>query len=79
MTVAKLSSKSQIVVPEAVRTRLGLKPGDKVTIDVADDHAILRKSQGSALDELLRLAKPELFKDGAAALAAARDEWDEPA
>ena len=79
MTMARLSSKSQIVVPEVVRTRLGLKPGDRVTIDVEDDRAILRKSHVSALDELLRLATPETFKDGAAALASARDDWDDPA
>jgi antitoxin PrlF len=79
VTVAKLSSKSQIVVPEIVRARLGLKPGDRVTIDLEDDRAILRKSHVSALDELLKLARPEVYKDGAIALDDARDEWDDPA
>lgn len=79
MTVAKLSSKSQIVVPEAVRNHLGLKPGDRVIFDVEGDHAILRKTPGSALDDLLRLTKTKTYKDGAAALASARDDWDEPA
>jgi AbrB family looped-hinge helix DNA binding protein len=37
-----LSSKGQITVPLEVRTRLGVKPGDKVEFDFQDGLTILR-------------------------------------
>jgi AbrB family looped-hinge helix DNA binding protein len=33
---AKLSSKGQIVIPKEIRKRLGLKPGDKVNLEMLE-------------------------------------------
>lgn len=41
--LAKVSSKSQTVLPRAVRTKLGLKPGDTVRFDIEDDRITVRK------------------------------------
>ena len=41
MTVAKLSSKNQIVVPKEVRSALGIKPGDKLILVVHGKSASL--------------------------------------
>lgn len=39
---AKLSSKGQLVLPAAVRRRLGLARGESLTVEVHDDKVILR-------------------------------------
>lgn len=39
--VSRLTSKSQITVPSAVRERLGLRPGDRGIWILRDDEAVL--------------------------------------
>ena len=38
----KMSSKGQVVIPEVIRTRLGLKPGVRF-VDVGDDDTVILK------------------------------------
>lgn len=76
MTTARLSSKSQIVVPAEVRRRLHLRPGDSVEIAVEDDVATLRKTAGSHTDELARCAS-KTWAGYAAELARERARWDD--
>jgi antitoxin PrlF len=75
MPVAKLSSKSQIVVPAEVRRSLDLSPGDTVVLEVVGDHAILRRRDRSVVSELAELGG-DLWKGYADELQRARDEWD---
>ena len=79
MSTATLSTKSQISVPAEVRAQLGLQPGDKISIVVEGDHAVLRKQQGSALDTLAALIDPARFAGAMAEVERSRDEWDSPA
>ena len=39
MTVVKTSSKGQIVIPKAIRKRLGITPGKRLLFRVVEDHA----------------------------------------
>ncbi len=39
----KMSSKGQIVIPENIRDRLGLKPGEQFVVVGEDDVVILKK------------------------------------
>lgn len=42
MTIARISSKYQIVIPKVVRRRLGLKPGQSLQVTERDNHIELR-------------------------------------
>jgi AbrB family looped-hinge helix DNA binding protein len=75
MPKATVSSKSQIVLPAEVRRRLGIRPGDRLTIEVEDEHIVLRKAPGSDL-EALAAFRGSVWRDQAAEVARARDEWD---
>lgn len=41
----RVSTKGQVVIPLAVRKRLGIKPGDHLVIVGGDDEAILMKAK----------------------------------
>ena len=43
MLSVKVSTKHQIVVPSAARQRLGIKPGDRLDVEVADGVIHLRR------------------------------------
>lgn len=51
---AKLSTKGQVVIPKAVRDRLGLEAGDSMLFAVDGDRVIVRKL---ALSDVLREAE----------------------
>ena len=75
MSTAKLSAKSQLVLPAEVRRKLGIRPGDRLIIDVEGDHATLRKATRSDVETLAGF-RSELWRDYDAELRKARDEWD---
>ena len=75
MATARLSSKSQIVIPAAIRRRLGLAPGDLLEIRQEGDRIVVQKIRSSALEALERLGGP-IWRGSAEALERARDEWD---
>lgn len=52
MALAKLSSKSQIVLPAEIRRRLKIKPGDLLEIAEEGNVILIRKAEKSALDAL---------------------------
>ena len=42
MILVKLSTKGQMVIPKAIREKLGLKPNRPVGLEWAGDHAVLK-------------------------------------
>ena len=46
-----VSSKGQIVLPKNVREALGLREGDRVRVEVEDDHVCIRPIRSRAEDD----------------------------
>ena len=47
----KMSSKGQVVIPEAIRKRLGLEPGDQFVVVADKDVVILKVISAPTMDE----------------------------
>ena len=47
----KMSSKGQVVIPEAIRKRLGLEPGDQFVVVASKDAVILKSITPPSLEE----------------------------
>ena len=41
MNIVKTSSKGQIVIPAEIRKKLGIKPGQKVSLTLVEDKAVI--------------------------------------
>ena len=74
MATAKLSKKAQLVLPASIRRRLRIEPGDRVILEVEDDHVILRKAPRSDV-EALGAYRSRLWKGYAKELDRVRDKW----
>jgi AbrB family looped-hinge helix DNA binding protein len=55
--VTSMTRKGQVTIPKDVRERLGLRPFDKIEIELVGDEAYLRKARPS-LDELAGILPP---------------------
>ncbi len=75
MRTAKLSSKSQIVIPVAVRRELGLEPGDHLEVEVQGDSIVLRKQIGSWVERLDRFSG-KMWRGYADEVRRERSQWD---
>ncbi|HSO30245.1 MAG TPA: AbrB/MazE/SpoVT family DNA-binding domain-containing protein [Candidatus Sulfomarinibacteraceae bacterium] len=53
----KVSTKHQIVVPSEARRRLGVIPGDRLTVEITDDAIVLRRRAGSAVARIRGIAE----------------------
>ncbi|MDO8690457.1 MAG: AbrB/MazE/SpoVT family DNA-binding domain-containing protein [Dehalococcoidia bacterium] len=68
-----LTQKGQVTIPSEIRSRLGLKPHDKVVFEVEGDTAKLRRAESKILKWYGSVApteKPEDFRR-------VRDEFEE--
>lgn len=74
MALAKLSSKSQIVLPAEIRRRLKIKPGDMLEIAEQGNVIVIRKAEKSAL-EALDACGSKVWKDYDKELEEAREGW----
>ena len=76
MPSVKVSRKNQIAVPAAARHQLGIRPGDRLEVEVADGAIVLRPQLVTVVDELHNVA-PELWSaaNGAGYLRTLRGEW----
>ncbi len=52
-----VSSKNQIVIPAEAREKLGIKPGDKLIVDISEHHMILFKEPENYADFMYGLYK----------------------
>ena len=44
MITSKLTGKAQTTIPQAVRTALGVSPGDEIAYAISDGHVLLTKA-----------------------------------
>ncbi|MGH8491262.1 MAG: AbrB/MazE/SpoVT family DNA-binding domain-containing protein [Gammaproteobacteria bacterium] len=75
MTVATLSSKSQIVLPAAIRKRLGIQTGDRLLVEAEGDRIVIRKAPTS-FTAALESCGDELWRGYAEDLKKERARWD---
>ena len=75
MPIVKLSSKSQLVLPAAIRKRLAIKPGDLLQIIEKDDAILIRRAPASFVDALEGCAS-EIWQGYDTELERSRDQWD---
>lgn len=52
----RVTSKGQVTIPQAVREKLGIRPGDEVVFAVRDDEAVMRPALGAGRLLVERLA-----------------------
>ncbi|MEA3413712.1 MAG: AbrB/MazE/SpoVT family DNA-binding domain-containing protein [Pseudomonadota bacterium] len=76
MPTATLSSKSQLVLPVEVRRKLGIRPGDRLIVELEGDHAVIRKAPRSDV-EALAAYRSAIWRDYADEVEEARGEWDQ--
>ena len=76
MPTATLSSKSQIVLPAEIRGRLGIRPGDRLVVELEGDHVVIRKPPHSDV-EALAAYRSKIWHDYADEVQSGRDEWDQ--
>lgn len=75
MSIATLSSKSQLVLPAVIRRKLGIHPGDQLVVELEGDHVVIRKRDSSDV-ETLSSYRSNIWRDYADEIQHARDEWD---
>jgi len=75
MPTITLSSKSQLVLPAEVRRRLGIRPGDRLVVEVEGDHAVIHKAPASDVAALANF-RSSLWDGYARELDQTRDEWE---
>ena len=51
IATTRLSSKGQVVIPEAIRKRLGLRPGTQFVVLGADDTVVLKPLSAPSMRE----------------------------
>ena len=76
MLSVKVSSKHQIAVPSEARRALGIKAGDRLTVEIRTNELVLKPRPGSAV-ERLRGSGRGMYGDPAAYVRALRDEWED--
>ena len=62
-----MSSKGQVVIPEAIRSRLGLEPGTQFVVVADNDAIILKEVEAPSMDkfdDLLNEARRQVRKIG---------------
>jgi AbrB family looped-hinge helix DNA binding protein len=73
---AKVSTKNQIALPSEARRRLGIQPGDRLSVVVREDELVLRRRPARASDRLRGIARGAYGKDPADYLRSLRAEME---
>ena len=76
MTTVKVGQKNRIAVPTEALRELGIRPGDRLLVEVSDGAIVLRPHTRNYADELREFAAPFWRGfDGIKYLNELRDEW----
>jgi antitoxin PrlF len=76
VTSARLSSKAQIVIPAEIRRRLGIEPGDLLSVALEADRIVITRADPSRALKRLRdlgIGSPEVVERE---IEAGRAGWD---
>ena len=57
MLSAKVSTKHQIAIPSEARRKLGIEPGDRLSVEITDDSLVLRLRPSRPSDRLRGLGR----------------------
>lgn len=77
MLSVKVSSKHQIAVPSAARKALGIKAGDRLSVEVRGNVIVLKPQEGTVADRLYGTGRGIYGPDPVAYVRALRDEWED--
>ena len=74
----KVSSRNQISIPSEARRRLGIEPGDRLSVEIVDETMVLRRRPQRASDRLWGIAagKGWYEPDPVTFVRELRDEWE---
>ena len=74
----KVSSRNQISIPSEARRRLGIEPGDRLSVEITDEAMVLRRRPQLASDRLWGIAagKGWYEPDPVTFVRELRDEWE---
>jgi AbrB family looped-hinge helix DNA binding protein len=73
---AKVSTKNQIALPSEARRRLGIQPGDRLSVVVRGDELVLRRRPARASERLHGIARGAYGADPAEYLRSLRRELE---
>lgn len=74
----KVGAKGQVVLPKAMRDRLGIKPGDEVTFDERGEEIVVRRATPTAevLDDLVGMLRDDDDPIPLTAAVEAEHRWE---
>jgi AbrB family looped-hinge helix DNA binding protein len=76
MLSAKVSSKNQISIPSEARRRLGIEPGDRLTVTVQNNELVLRRRPAKASDRIWGIGRGLYGPDPVAFVRSIRRELE---
>jgi AbrB family looped-hinge helix DNA binding protein len=76
MLSAKVSSKNQISIPSEARRRLGIEPGDRLSVEIIDDTMVLRRRPQRASERMWGIGRGLYGPDPVTFVHEIRDELE---
>ena len=76
MEEAKVSPKGQIVIPKRLREKLGIREGEKVTIEEADEVVLVMKKVKKPVQAMRGLFKGKTKRSSVELVRELREEWE---
>jgi AbrB family looped-hinge helix DNA binding protein len=77
MLSAKVSSKNQISIPSEARRRLGIEPGDRLSVEIVNETMVLRRRPQRASERLWGIGRGLYGPDPVTFVREIRDELEE--
>ncbi len=76
MEESKVSPKGQIVIPKRLRDKLGIRKGEKLAIEEADEVVLVMKKVKDPVQAMRGLFKGKTKKSSVELVRQLRDEWE---